>query len=142
MNSVHEPGLNSDSETVLSQKLSQKQAGCTKCTACWPSQHTQVCTGARMPGRIVGATAVVSQDAVPCRRRPSAVSWPSVARPSAVSQDTPVGQSPPPPPPQVTIHLLYCNPISIQASLNLSRYKICSVTRFPCLSNLSRSRYN
>ena len=43
---------------------------------------------------------------------------------------------------QVTIHLLYCDPFPIQASLNLSRYKICIVTHFRCLSSLNLSRYN
>ena len=57
MNWVHEQCPKIDSGTVLSQNW-VKQTECTKCTACWPSQHTQVRTGARTPGRVVGAAAV------------------------------------------------------------------------------------
>ena len=97
MNSVHEPGPNGDSETLLSRKTRSK----TKPGARAPKlaqRGTQDCTGACMPGCVVGATAlswpscpVVSRPAWPycsaharARRvlRPSAVSQ----RPSAVSQ--------------------------------------------------------
>ena len=81
MNSVHEPGLNGDSETIPSRKTRSK----TKPGARAPTLAqlgTQARTGAHMPGRVVGATAVswpwpsaVSQDVMPCRKRPNAVSW-------------------------------------------------------------------
>ena len=90
MNSVHEPGPNGDSETIPSRKTRSK----TKLGARAPKLAqlgTQAHTGARMPGRVVGATAVswpscpvVSRTAWPYRSAHARVR--RVLRPSAVSQ--------------------------------------------------------
>ena len=84
MNSVHEPGLNGDSETALSLKLGRKLSWVHK-TPSWPSwahrrAHAWPCRGrygrvvAVAPGRvagagrrIVGAASIVSWAQAPCR---------------------------------------------------------------------------
>ena len=100
MNSVHEPGPNDDSETILSRKTRSK----TKPGARAPKLvqlGTQARPGVRTLSRVMGAAAVswlwppaVSQGVIavswPSAARARAVSQRASARPCAMSQDTPL----------------------------------------------------
>ena len=68
MNSVHEPGSNGDSETVLSRKPGQKTEPGARAPS-WPNWHAQVRTGA--PRRAHGRRIVAGSPAV---------SWPGAGR--------------------------------------------------------------
>ena len=77
MNSVHEPGPNGDSETLLSRKTRSKTTPVAQAPnwPSWPSLRAQVAPGPRTRGRVVGgldvlwsSPPVVSQRSAPTPR--------------------------------------------------------------------------